>query len=139
MDKKDKIKNYKDLIVWQKSHLLAMKIYNFFIKAKKTAATYEIWKQCLSASFSVPANIVEGYYGYFGRGFASKLTISKGEAGEAEYWLFVLAEIKEISQEEYSSLSKEYLEVILMINSLKNKIGERTKTPFTLAKRLSLH
>lgn len=136
---KNKIKNYKDLIVWQKSHHLAMQIYRYFIKAKKTAATYEIWKQCLSAAFSVPANIVEGYYGHFGRGFVSKLTISKGEAGEAEYWLYVLAEIKEIPQENYLSLSQEYLEVILMINSLKTKIGERTKTPFALAKRLSLH
>lgn len=139
MEKNNNIKNYKDLIVWQKSHLLAMKIYSYFIKAKKTVATYEIWKQCLDAAFSVPANIVEGYYGHFGPGFMAKLTIAKGEAGETEYWLYVLSEINEISKEIYLSLSQEYLEVILMIKSLKSRIGERTKTPFALAKRRSLH
>lgn len=118
----DKVKSYKDLKVWQKAHKVAMKVLRLFKKAKKTSATYEIWKQALDAVFSVPGNIVEGYYSHKGANYAAKLSVARGEAGEADYWLFVLSEIGDISETEYEQLSQDLTEVIRMLSGLRNKL-----------------
>ena len=115
------VKHYKDLIVWQKAHEAALKILALYKKARKTSATYEIWKQCLRAAFSVPANIVEGYYGHRGKNFISRLEISRGEAGETDYWMFVLFEINEVTKEEYEELRSMYNEVIAMLTAIISK------------------
>lgn len=115
------IRSYKDLIVWQKSHLIALKILTLFKKAKKTGATYEIWRQCLDSAFSVPANIVEGFHGHRGKSFAAKLEISRGEAAEAGYWVLVLFEIRELDEADYKYLSNIFQEILAMLTSLINK------------------
>ncbi len=55
------IKSFRDLIVWQVSHELAMDVFNFSKNARKTQLNYEIFRQALRSAFSVPANIVEGF------------------------------------------------------------------------------
>ena len=112
------IKHYTDLIVWQRSHQLALRIFALYKKANKTSATYEIWKQALRSAFSIPANIVEGYHSHRGKNFVSKLEISRGETAEIDYWLLVLFEIAEIDKNTYESLAQDYLEILLMLNSL---------------------
>ncbi len=115
------IKHYKDLIVWQKSHGAALLILTLYKRSRKTSATYEIWKQCLRSAFLVPANIVEGFYGHRGKSFISRLEISRGEAGETDYWMFVLFEISEVSSQEYEELRSMYSEVIAMLTAIINK------------------
>lgn len=115
------IKSYKDLLVWQKAHKTALRIFYLYKKAKKSSANYEIWKQCLRAAFSIAANIAEGYHSHRGKTFISKLEIARGEAGETDYWTLVLFEIAELEQREYIEISKEYREIILMLNSLIQK------------------
>lgn len=117
------IKTYRDLLVWQKAHKAALKIFVLYSKTKKTSATYEIWKQCLRAAFSIAANIAEGYHSHRGKNFISKLEIARGETGETDYWCFVLFEIKEITINEYNELAQEYREILLMLNSLIKKIS----------------
>lgn len=116
------VNNYKNLKVWQKAHGIAMEVFILFKDAKKNTASFEIWKQLIKAVFSVPANITEGYYGHKGAGFASKLNISKGEAGEADYWLCVLSETGDISKAKYEDLSNKLTEVIKMLHGLRNKV-----------------
>lgn len=115
------IKHYKDLIVWQKSHAVALRILALYKKSRKTSATYGIWKQCLRSAFSVPANIVEGFYGHRGKNFFSRLEISRGEAGETDYWMFVLVEIGEVNNQEYEKLRSVYYEIIAMLTAIINK------------------
>lgn len=117
------IKHYKDLLVWQKSHHIALKLFVLYKKAIKTTATYQIWKQCLDSAFSVPANIVEGFHSHRGKNFVSKLEISRGEAAETGYWILVLFEIGEISKDQYEEFSSEYREILLMLTSLITKIS----------------
>lgn len=113
--------NYRDLLVWKKSHKAALRVLSLFQKAKKTTATYEIWKQCLRAAFSVPANIVEGFHSHTGKNFSSKLEIARGEAAEAGYWIFVLFEIKETDRNVFEELDGEYWQVIRMLTTMINK------------------
>ena len=116
------VNNYKDLIIWQKSHKIAMEVFAMFKQSKKTGASYEIWKQLIRSTFSVPANIFEGYYSHKGLNYASRLNTAKGEAGESDYWLLVLSETGDVSKETYESLSNQILEVIKMLSGMRNKL-----------------
>lgn len=117
-----KIKIYQDLIVWQRSHKLALSLYSLSRGKTKSFADFEIWKQIIRSSFSVPANIVEGFHSHRGKSFASHLEISRGSAGETQYWIQVLAEIGQIKAEEAKLLIDDYQEVIAMLTVFIQKI-----------------
>lgn len=120
-----KIKSFRDLVVWQLSHQLAMEIFWLSKKAKKTSLNYEIWKQILKSSFSVPANIVEGFYSHKGKTYASHLEVSRGSTGETQYWLIVLEEISDISKEKHLYLVARYDEVVRMLSRMINTINSK--------------
>ncbi len=119
-----KINTYKDLIVWQRSHQIAMEVFKLYRNTKKDKAVYEIWNQLIRSIFSVPGNIVEGCYSHFGANFSSKLNVAKGEAAESDYWLYVLSETGDITKSKYDELSTQLLEVIKMISSLRTKLAK---------------
>lgn len=81
-DQSRKIQSFKDLVVWQISHDLALKIFRLSKNTTKTSLNYEIWKQALRSAFSGPANIVEGYYSHKGKTYISHLEIARGSVGE---------------------------------------------------------
>ena len=121
-DKNDKIRNYQDLIVWQKAHKIAVELYKLSKLRKKSFSDWEIWKQAISATFSVSANIAEGFHSHRGKSFASHLEISRGSAGECDYWILVLVEIDQIEADRGEILRSGYQEVIAMLTGLINKI-----------------
>ena len=122
MVSQSEIKTYQDLLVWQKSHKLAIQIYRLSTSSKKSFAEIEIWKQVLSSAFSTPANITEGFYGHRGKGFASHLEIARGSAGETDYWLVTLEEIGSINSQNSEILRKECQEIVAMLTGLIKKI-----------------
>ena len=56
----NKVKSYKDLIVWQKSMDLVIEIYKLVKKLPKEE-TYSLSDQMRRAVVSIPSNIAEGY------------------------------------------------------------------------------
>lgn len=118
----NKIKSYQDLIVWQRSHKLALEIYGLSRVRKKGFADWEIWKQAIRAAFSVPANIAEGFHSHRGKSYASHLEISRGSAGETDYWLLVLSQIGQIDASKAEKLRLECQEIIAMLTGLIGKI-----------------
>ena len=109
-------------MVWQRSHKLALRLYQLSKIKKKSFTDWEIWKQAISSGFSSPANIAEGFHSHRGKSFASHLEIARGSQGETHYWIFVLAEIGQISRIEAEKLRNECEEVIAMLTGLINKI-----------------
>ena len=120
--RKRQVKSYTDLEVWQRSHEVALAFYRASLCRKKKVESFEIWSQGLRSTFSVPANIVEGYYSHKGKKFVSSLEIARGSAGESHYWIRVLREIGEISEDLANRLSGEYEEIIPMLSSIINKL-----------------
>lgn len=119
---KNKINSYKDLLVWQKSHKLALNLYKLSKLRRKSFSDIEIWRQSISAGFSVSANIVEVYHSHRGKNFASHLEIARGSAAEVSYWLEVLKEISQIGAKDAEEMIKEYGEVVAMLTGLIGKI-----------------
>lgn len=78
--------NYRNLIVWQKAHKLALLIYEITAKFpldEKITLTSQIRR----AALSIPTNIVEGYNRKSKKEFVHFIDISLGSLAEVEYLL----------------------------------------------------
>ncbi|MCO6461892.1 MAG: four helix bundle protein [Saprospiraceae bacterium] len=111
------MKNFRDLKVWEKSHLLVTEIYKkteYFPKEEK----YGLINQIRRASVSVPTNIAEGC----GRGsnadFKRFLQIAFGSASEVEYLLLLSYDLSLFELEEYTNLNGMVVEVKMMLAGL---------------------
>lgn len=116
------IKSYRDLLVWQKAHELAIELYKLSKLKKKSFVDWEIWKQVISSVFSTPANIAEGFYSHRGKNFISHLEIARGSTGETDYWIFALAEIGQIDLAKAEKLREDCREIIAMLTGLISKL-----------------
>ena len=102
--------NYRNLIVWQKAHLLALSIYKITKKFPKDEK-YGLTLQIRRAALSVPANIVEGYNRKSKKEFARFIDISFGSLAETEYLLEFSLDLGYIDKTNFQEI-KELIEEI---------------------------
>ena len=113
------INSHKDLIVWQKSFLLAKDIYKITRKLPQTEI-YGITSQLRRASVSIPTNIAEGAGKGSNADFRRFLHIAFGSASEVEYLLFLSTELKFISESEFEPIA-------IQMNLLRQKLIQLRK------------
>ena len=115
------MKNFRDLKVWEKSHLLALKVYEATISFPREEL-YGLVSQIRRACTSIPTNIAEGC----GRNRDSELyrffEIAMGSASELEYLLLLAHDLKYLGQSEYKKLSDDVTEVKRMLASFIQKL-----------------
>lgn len=90
--------NYKELIVWQKSHALTLKTFKAVNTVKRSYPNDIIVKQMLRAVTSIGANISEGYGRHESKEYLHFLQISYGSANEVDNWLNVLRDAELMPQ-----------------------------------------
>ena len=117
-----KIKSYKDLQVWQKSHDLTKSVLKSCQRFPNSIEARIVREQLVRAATSVPANIAEGYGGARGKGYRNYLTIARRSTNEADYWLYLSQDIGFISTALYSEFSRKCTEIILMLTGIINKL-----------------
>lgn len=122
--KQQKIKSYRDLIVWQKAHELAKRVIEICGKFPITDEAKMIKRQLLRSCTSVPANIAEGYGANKGKVFQNSLTIARIETTETDYWLLLSYELGYIIQDIYQKVESECREVRAMLSALIIKLGK---------------
>ncbi len=86
-------KSFRDLIVWQKSHQLALAIY----KASSSFPKEEIFgltSQIRRSSVSVAANIAEAFKKRSNKDKVRILNISQGSLSETEYFLMLAHDLQ---------------------------------------------
>ena len=95
-----KTQGFKDLIVWQKSYLLALKMYKFS-EAFPRNELYGLTSQLRRCVVSVPSNIAEGYGRKHSNEYRQILSIAYGSLCELEtqYNLAIDLKYSEKSQE----------------------------------------
>lgn len=112
-----RVKNYRELIVWQKSMAAAKETYSLTDKLPKEEI-FSLSNQMRRAAVSIPSNIAEGY----GRGsdaeFARYLRISHGSLSELETQLLLCKEIGYLKEYEIEPTLNILQEIGKMINSL---------------------
>ncbi|WP_428653879.1 four helix bundle protein [Runella sp.] len=118
------MQNYKDLIVWQKSHLLTLEIYRITRKFPREEQ-YILTSQLKRACLSVVLNIVEGCGKYTDADTANFFQTSLGSIQETEYCLLLSKELEYINIEEYTKLEKSTGAIKGMLISLIKRIRDR--------------
>jgi four helix bundle protein len=102
---KDKIKTFKDIIAWQKSHLLVLQIYQvtkFFPKEEK----FGLISQMRRAAISVSANIVEGFARKKIKDTLNFYNMSNSSLEELKYLVLVSFDLDIINNKTFSELAE---------------------------------
>ncbi len=113
-------KGFRDLIVFQKSYNLALKIFKI-TKSFPKEERYSLIDQIRRSSRSVPSNIAEAWSKRrYPKSFVSKLIDCLGEASETEVWLDMSLDLDYISKIQHSDLMNDCHEIEKMLNSMIN-------------------
>lgn len=116
------IKSYRDLEVWQKSKVVALKIYKATNEFPKSEI-YGITSQLRRAAISIPSNIAEGFRRRFAKEKLQFLSIAFGSGAELETQLEISGELEYLNQKTYQEICKELDSVMRMLNKIINSMG----------------
>ena len=111
------MKDFRQLKVWEKSHLLALAIYKITEEFPKEEL-YGLTSQIHRASMSIPTNIAEGCGRNTDADFARFLQMSMGSASETEYRLILARDLEFLAKDSYEKLHTDVEEVKRMHASL---------------------
>ncbi|GGH06493.1 four helix bundle protein [Mucilaginibacter phyllosphaerae] len=115
------MQDYKELIVWQKSHAFVVGIYGTLSSFPKDEA-FNLVSQLKRASTSIPTNIAEGTGRFTSKDFASYLQIALGSSHEVEYLILLSKDLGFINLELYNIHSQHINEIKAMLISLIKKV-----------------
>jgi four helix bundle protein len=111
------MKNFKELVVWQKSHQMTLEICSV-TRGFPREELYGLTSQLRRASASIGANIAEGSGRRSNNEICRFLQIARGSASEAEYHLLLARDLKLLSEESFRYLSCQADEVQRMLTGL---------------------
>lgn len=113
--------NFKNLIVWQKSVDLAVKVYQL-TKSFPAEEKFGITSQMRRASVSVPSNIAEGTAKSSSKALSNSLGTSLGESYELETQAIIAQRVGLLTNEIFSDLESDISEVQRMINGFLDNV-----------------
>lgn len=115
--KKDKIKNFTDLVVWQRGHVMVINIYKI-TKGFPTEERFGLSDQIRRAGVSFTSNLAEG----FGRSTLNDkshfYTIALGSLYEIQNQLLISRDVGYIGSKECELLFNESIEISRMCSAL---------------------
>ena len=131
MKQEEKIREFTDLVVWQKTHELAIEIYKTTKKFPKEEM-YSLTSQMRRAAVSVTSNIAEG----FGRiGYKEKLQfyyISHGSLIELKNQLLIAKDINYLKKEGFDILTSRLTQTHRLLRGLLKKTNEILHSKFLI-------
>ena len=115
---------WKELDVWIKADDLVIKIY------KETARfpaseKYALSDQLKRASYSVPANIVEGHSRKTTKEFIQFLYHARGSLEELRYFILLSKDLNYLARDTYKHLEKDCETISKMLNGLINAMKQK--------------
>ena len=118
------MRNYRDLLVWEKAHNLTLCIYRdtqTFPKEERFGITSQIRR----AASSIAANLAEGCGRRSDGEMARFVQIAMGSAAEVSYHLLLCRDLELLGTEEFNRLASATDEIMRMLSSL----AARLKAP----------
>lgn len=112
------IKNYKELIVWQKSFALVTEIYAL-TKNFPDEERYGFISQVRRSAVSIPSNIAEGRGRGTNQDYARFISIAYSSAAELETLLLLAKEIGYMNSEQLRAIIDNLDEISRMLNKLR--------------------
>lgn len=122
----EKIKSYKDLVVWQKAHTDSLEVINLVEGFRWCRSLDVIGKQLIRSITSVGANIAEGYGSFQGKEYLTFLVFALRSAWESDNWLTLLKDSTNLKGSFDSNLAESMqsrnMEVIRMLSAIIKKL-----------------
>lgn len=115
------MRNYQNLVVWQKAHKLVLMIYSV-TKGFPNEEKFGLTSQMRRAATSTPTNIAEGCGKSTQKDFAHYLDIAFASMQEVQYLSFLSFELKYLDNLAYSNLENSITEVKAMLAGLIQKV-----------------
>ncbi|HXZ41995.1 MAG TPA: four helix bundle protein [Terriglobales bacterium] len=115
------MKNFRELLVWQKAHQLALAAYQG-TRHFPQREIYGLTSQIRSCAASIAANIAEGCGKRGNAEFQRFLNIAAGSASELEYHFLLAYDLRFLSETDYRTLNDGVVEVKRMLASLIRKV-----------------
>jgi four helix bundle protein len=118
MERKGKIRHFRDLEVYRRGFDAAMEIFQL-TKRFPVEERYSLVDQIRRSSRSVCANLAEGWRKRrYPAVFKNKITDSMQEASETQCWIEFSLACKYIDESVFRKLDDEYEQLIAMLNSM---------------------
>ena len=115
------IKNYQELIVWNKAMDLVAEVYAL-TRLLPREELFALSTQMRRAAVSVPSNIAEGQQRMAPREFVRFLTIARGSNGELQTQLKICVRLSYLTSDQIQPVLSLSYEISKMITSLIGKI-----------------
>ncbi|MFH1852006.1 MAG: four helix bundle protein [Candidatus Neomarinimicrobiota bacterium] len=115
------IKNYRDLIVWQKSVDLVIDCYAI-TRRYPDNEKFGLSSQIQRAAVSISANIAEGHSRQHTKEYLQHLSIAYGSLAELETLLHISNRLDYISTSKMKPFSKQTSEIGRMLNGLRSAL-----------------
>jgi len=115
------LKDYRKLIVWERSHHLVLLIYNA-TRAFPKDELFGLPSQMRRAAASIPANIAEGCGRDSDAGLKRFFDIAHGSASELTYFVFLASELGYINASAVAKLADEADQVKRMLGAFSRKL-----------------
>jgi len=106
-----KIKNFEDILSWQKSQKLALEIYKIFEDNKD----YGFRDQIQRAVVSISNNIAEGFERNSNKELIRFLYIARGSCGEVRSMIYLAKDLNYLSKTKFIEIYKELVEISKLI------------------------
>lgn len=117
------VRDYKDLVVWQKSMTLVKHIYQI-TQLFPNEERFGLTSQMRRASVSIPSNIAEGQARSSTGEFLQFISYATGSAAELETQLILSVELNYCIQEQINHISKLIIEIRKMLNALRKQLTQ---------------
>ena len=115
------MKDFRSLKVWEKAHLLTLKIYKVTEKFPREEL-YGLTSQIRRACVSIPTNIAEGCVRSSDADFSRFLYIALGSTSELEYLMMLAMDLNFIKSELHIELNNEINEIKKMLIAMIQKL-----------------
>jgi four helix bundle protein len=118
------IKSSQDLEVWQKAHKAALEIYGLTNSFPRNEQ-FGIVSQLRRGTYSIPANLAEGYGRPSTKEFLQFLTFANGSAEELRYFVIRRKDLRYISPLDEARLTGEITGIVQNLAALKRSLRLR--------------
>jgi four helix bundle protein len=115
------MKDFRSLKVWEKAHLLTLKIYKVTEKFPREEL-YGLTSQIRRACVSIPTNFAEECVRSSDADFSRFLYIALGSTSELEYLMMLAMDLNFIKTELHTELNNEINEIKKMLISMIQKL-----------------
>ncbi len=109
-----KIEKFEDILSWQKSRKLTIKIYSIF----KETHDFSFKNQIERASVSIMNNIAEGFERKSNKEFKYFLYVAKGSCGEVRSMLYLARDLEKVNEKQFVELYEISIEISKLLSGL---------------------